>query len=56
MSASSGVASGRSRWGWLCRLWALSTGRFGIIVVMCVVATAIVIAAVVSALQSKRPG
>lgn len=31
-----------TRWGWLHRLWALSTGRFGIIVVLVVVATAIV--------------
>ena len=32
----------RSRWAWLNRLWALSTGRFGLIVVAVVVLTAIV--------------
>ena len=32
----------RSRWAWLRRLWALSTGRFGLIVVGVVVATAVV--------------
>jgi peptide/nickel transport system permease protein len=32
----------RSRWAWLGRLWRLSTGRFGIIVVAVVVVTAIV--------------
>lgn len=31
-----------SRWAWLGRLWHLSTGRFGLIVVIVVVATAIV--------------
>lgn len=31
-----------SRWAWLGRLWALSTGRFGIIVVVVVAATALV--------------
>ena len=31
-----------SRWAWLRRLWALSTGRFGLIVVGVVVATALV--------------
>jgi peptide/nickel transport system permease protein len=31
----------RSRWAWLRRLWALSTGRFGLIVVGVVVATAV---------------
>jgi peptide/nickel transport system permease protein len=31
-----------SRWGWLGRLWALSTGRFGLIVVAVVTLTAIV--------------
>ena len=31
-----------SRWAWLGRLWRLSTGRFGLIVVIIVVATAIV--------------
>lgn len=31
-----------SRWAWLGRLWRLSTGRFGLIVVLVVVATAIV--------------
>jgi peptide/nickel transport system permease protein len=34
--------SGRARTGWLGRLWGLSTGRFGIIVVIAVVVTAIV--------------
>ncbi|WP_344091031.1 ABC transporter permease [Microbacterium deminutum] len=34
--------SARSRWTWLRRLWGLSTGRFGIIVVIVVVLTAIV--------------
>jgi peptide/nickel transport system permease protein len=32
----------RTRWTWLRRLWALSTGRFGIIVIIAVVGTAIV--------------
>jgi peptide/nickel transport system permease protein len=32
----------RTRWTWLRRLWGLSTGRFGIIVVIAVVLTAIV--------------
>src|SRR5687768_18567368 len=32
----------RTRWTWLRRLWGLSTGRFGIIVIIAVVATAIV--------------
>jgi len=31
-----------SRWAWLGRLWALSTGRFGIIVVLVILITAIV--------------
>ena len=31
-----------SRWAWLGRLWRLSTGRFGLIVVIVVVATAVV--------------
>ena len=32
----------RTRWTWLRRLWGLSTGRFGIIVIIAVVVTAIV--------------
>lgn len=32
----------RSRWAWLGRLWGLSTGRFGLIVVAVVVITAVV--------------
>ena len=32
----------RTRWSWLRRLWGLSTGRFGIIVIIAVVVTAIV--------------
>jgi peptide/nickel transport system permease protein len=32
----------RTRWSWLHRLWGLSTGRFGIIVIIAVVVTAIV--------------
>lgn len=35
---------GRSRWAWLGRLWALSTGRFGLIVVAVVLLTAVVAA------------
>ena len=31
-----------SRWAWLGRLWRLSTGRFGLIVVAVVLATAVV--------------
>lgn len=33
---------GRSQWAWLGRLWGLSTGRFGLIVVAVVLATAMV--------------
>lgn len=40
-STTSGTA-GRSRWAWLGRLWHVSTGRFGIIVAVVVVLTAIV--------------
>jgi peptide/nickel transport system permease protein len=36
--------SARDRWGWLARLWRLGTGRFGLIVVATVVATALVAA------------
>ena len=36
------TAPGRSRWTWLRLLWALPTGRFGIIVAIAVVVTAIV--------------
>ena len=32
----------RTRWRWLHRLWGLSTGRFGIIVIIAVVVTAVV--------------
>jgi peptide/nickel transport system permease protein len=34
--------SAPSRWAWIGRLWALSTGRFGIIVVLVILLTAIV--------------
>ena len=39
---SAGTATARTRWTWLRRLWRLSTGRFGIIVIIAVVVTAIV--------------
>ena len=32
----------RSRWAWLGRLWRLSTGRFGLIVVAVVAITAVI--------------
>jgi len=35
-------AARRRRWTWLRRLWSLSTGRFGLIVVAVVTATAII--------------
>lgn len=35
------ASRGRSRWTWLRHLWGMSTGRFGLIVVAVVVATAI---------------
>lgn len=34
--------AGSGQWGWLRRLWGLSTGRFGVIVVIAVVVTALV--------------
>jgi peptide/nickel transport system permease protein len=40
--AAQPARSRRTRWTWLRRLWGLSTGRFGIIVIIAVVVTAIV--------------
>ena len=36
------AGTGRTRWTWLRRLWSLSTGRFGVIVIIAVVVTAVV--------------
>jgi len=42
MSSAVVRSNPRSRWGWLKRLWALSTGRFGLIVVLVVALTALI--------------